>query len=280
MLRSLRQHWPALVGVCVLATMIGLAVMAPWLAPHDPERVNILRRLKPPAWMNGGLPGHLLGTDHIGRDILSRLLYGARVSLFVGACSVLIGGLVGTLLGVLAGASGGWFELLVMRLVDIQLAFPAVLLAIAVMAVVGSSVVNVVLVLSLTSWMTYCRIAHGQALALREREFIQAARIVGCGPVRIVFRHMLPNVLSPLIVVASFGVAANIINEASLSFLGVGVPPTVPTWGGMLGEGRDYLRIAWWLTTFPGLALMLTVLGVNVVGDWLRDYLDPRLKTD
>jgi peptide/nickel transport system permease protein len=255
-----------------------MAVCAPLLAPHDPEKLDIRNCLAPPAWAQDGTRLHLLGTDQLGRDVLSRVLFGSRISLIVGFTTVLLGGTLGTTLGVLAGYWGGWFEALVMRLVDIQLAFPAVLFAIAFMAVLGPSLRNVVLVLSLVSWAKYCRVAYAQALSLRESEFVLAARAVGAGSLRIVFRHILVNALSPLIVVASFGVATNIINEASLSFLGIGVPPTIPTWGGMLGQGREYIRLAWWFSTFPGIALMLTVFGVNALGDWLRDYLDPRLR--
>ena len=277
--QSLTHARLAPAGLVMVLSLVVVGLAAPALAPHDPELVSIQNRLQPPAWMPGGTIAHLLGTDNLGRDILSRLLYGARVSLFVGLSTVFLGGTVGSLLGITAGYLGGRFDVLVMRLVDIQLAFPSMLFAVAIMAVLGPSLGNVILVLSLTTWATYCRVARGQTLSLREQEFIEAARSIGSSHARIIFLHVLPNALSPLIVIASFGVANNIINEASLSFLGVGVPPTIPTWGGMLGEGRTYLRLAWWTSTFPGIALMLTVFGVNVLGDWLRDYLDPRLRT-
>ncbi|MGQ9584516.1 MAG: ABC transporter permease [Anaerolineae bacterium] len=277
--RSLRHAPLALFGLVIVTTIVALGLTAPFLAPYDPEFVSIQNRLNPPVWTLADTGSHLLGTDNLGRDILSRLLWGARVSLFVGLSTVFLGGILGTLLGFTAGYLGGWFDTLIMRLVDIQLAFPSMLFAVAIMAILGPSLGNVVLVLSLTTWATYCRIARGQTLSLREMEFVEAARSMGSGHLRIILRHVLPNAVSPLIVVASFGVANNIINEASLSFLGVGVPPTVPTWGGMLGEGRTYLRLAWWTSTFPGMALMFTVFGVNVLGDWLRDYLDPQLRT-
>ena len=277
--RSLRHSRLALLGLAIVILVVLLSLAAPILAPHDPEFVDIRNRLKPPVWSDEGSSLHLLGTDNLGRDILSRLLYGSRVSLFVGLSTVVLGGLLGITLGVLAGYLGGRVETVIMRMVDVQLAFPSILFAVAIMAVLEPSLGNVVLVLSLASWATYCRIARGQTLVLRQTEFIEAARAIGGSHLRIMLRHVLPNATSPLIVVASFGVAISIINEASLSFLGVGVPPTVPTWGGMLGEGRTYLRLAWWLSTFPGLALMLMVFGVNVIGDWLRDYLDPRLRT-
>ena len=265
-------------GIVILLGVFLVAVFAPVLAPYDPEHVDIRNRLKPPTWQIAK-GKHFLGTDNVGRDVLSRLIYGSRISLFVGISTVIIGGVVGTLLGITAGFLRGKTETGIMALVDIQLAFPAVLFAVAIMAVLGSSLRNVILVLSLTSWAAYCRVARGQTLSLREKEFVEAARAAGTGNGRTLLRHILPNAISPLIVLASFGVAISIINEASLSFLGVGVPPTVPTWGGMLGEGREYIRIAWWLTTFPGIALMLTVFAVNVVGDFIRDYLDPRMRT-
>ena len=276
--RSLKQSRLALFGLFLLIVMITLSILAPVLAPYNPAKSDIRNRLKPPSWSLE--PGsHFLGTDNVGRDILSRVLYGGRVSIFVGIAAVTLGGILGTVLGVTAGYFRGTSEGIIMRLVDIQLAFPSILFAVAIMAVLGASVLNVVVVLSLTSWATYCRVARSQTLSLRENEFIHAARSIGTRDRVIILRHILPNALSPLIVIASFGVAMAIINEAALSFLGVGVPTAIPTWGGMLGEGREYLRIAWWFSTFPGIALVLTVFGVNVLGDWIRDYLDPRLRT-
>ena len=276
--RSLKQSRLALIGLFLLIVMVTLSILAPVLAPYNPAKSDIRNRLKPPSWSLE--PGsHFLGTDNVGRDILSRVLYGGRVSIFVGIAAVTLGGILGTVLGVTAGYFRGTSESIIMRLVDIQLAFPSILFAVAIMAVLGASVLNVVVVLSLTSWATYCRVARSQTLSLRENEFIHAARSIGTRDRVIILRHILPNALSPLIVIASFGVAMAIINEAALSFLGVGVPTAIPTWGGMLGEGREYLRIAWWFSTFPGIALVLTVFGVNVLGDWIRDYLDPRLRT-
>ena len=276
--RSLKQSRLALIGLLLLIVMVTLSILAPVLAPYNPAKSDIRNRLKPPSWSLE--PGsHFLGTDNVGRDILSRVLYGGRVSIFVGIAAVTLGGILGTVLGVTAGYFRGTSEGIIMRLVDIQLAFPSILFAVAIMAVLGASVLNVVVVLSLTSWATYCRVARGQTLTLRENEFIHAAKSIGTRDRVIILRHILPNALSPLIVIASFGVAMAIINEAALSFLGVGVPTAIPTWGGMLGEGREYLRIAWWFSTFPGIALVLTVFGVNVLGDWIRDYLDPRLRT-
>ncbi len=267
----------AAAGALILVLIVFMALAAPLLSPHDPSLVEIQNRLLPPAWMSGGSSAHILGTDNVGRDILSRIIYGARVSLFVAVCTVLIGGVVGTLLGLVAGYFRGRLETVIMRLVDIQLAFPSILLAVALMAILGPSVRNVILVLSLSTWSSFCRVARGQTLSVCEMEYVSAARVLGARHMRILFRHVLPNMISPIIVVASFALATSIINEASLSFLGVGVPQSTPTWGGMLGEGRDVLRLAWWVSTLPGIALMATVYSVNVLGDWLRDYLDPRL---
>jgi len=227
--------------------------------------------------MDGGSSDHVLGTDNVGRDVLSRIIHGARVSLFVGVATVLLGGIFGSVLGLIAGYFRGWVETVIMRLVDIQLAFPSILLAVAIMALVGPSMMNVVIVLSIATWAPFCRVARGQTLQVCNQEYITAAEALGLRDWTIMWRHVVPNIINPLIVVASFALATNIINEASLSFLGVGVPPSTPTWGGMLGEGRNYLRIAWWVSTLPGIALMLSVYSVNMLGDWLRDVYDPRI---
>ncbi|MFT4603707.1 MAG: peptide/nickel transport system permease protein [Rhodothermales bacterium] len=276
LLRVLTRSKLATAGAVVLGTIVLIAVAAPLIAPFDPEAIDIRNRLARPAWL-GGPPGHPLGTDSVGRDLLSRIVFGARVSLFAGVATVLVGGLFGSGLGILAGFWRGRLETVIMRLVDIQLAFPSILLAVALMAILGPSLWNVIFVLSLATWAPFCRVARGQTLSVCQEDYITAARAIGAGPWSIIRRHVLPNVVGPLIVIASFALATNIINEASLSFLGVGVPPTTPTWGGMLGEGRNYIRMAWWVSTLPGIALMLVVYSVNVLGDWLRDYLDPKL---
>ena len=275
--RQLKKSPVALGAVIVLFGLVFMALVAPLLAPLDPEAIDIRVRLTPPAWSEGGTSAHLLGTDNVGRDVLSRIIYGARVSLLVGVLTVLTGGVIGSLLRLLAGYYRGWLETVIMRLVDIQLAFPSILLAVAIMAIVGPSMINVIFVLSLATWAPFCRVARGQTLQVCNQEYITAAHALGLKNLPIIARHVIPNIINPLIVVASFALATNIINEASLSFLGVGVPPDTPTWGGMLGEGRNYLRIAWWVSTLPGIALMLCVYSVNMLGDWLRDYYDPRL---
>jgi peptide/nickel transport system permease protein len=273
-----RRHGVALVGLVVVAASAVLAVLAPAVAPDDPVRNDLLERLTPPMWVEGGSGRHPLGTDTLGRDVVSRLLYGARVSLVVGFSAVVLAGALGVLLGLVAGYYGGRLDDLLMRVGDVQLAFPALVLAIAVLAVVGSGLGNVVLVLGVTGWVTYARIARAETLSLRHREFVESARALGARDAAILWRHVLPNVLPPLVVVATFSVARTIIAEASLSFLGLGIPPPAPSWGAMLDEGRNYLTTGWWLALFPGLAILGVVLGINVVGDWLRDALDPRVE--
>ena len=268
----------ALLGLAIVAGSVVLAVVAPALAPSDPVRNDLLERLVPPMWMEGGSGRHPLGTDTLGRDVVSRLLYGARGSLVVGFSAVVLAGTLGLVLGLVAGYYGGRLDDVVMRLGDVQLAFPALVLAIAVLAVVGSGLVNIVLVLGVTGWVTYARIARGETLSLRHREFVEGARALGAGDAAILWRHVLPNLLPSITVIATFSVARTIIAEASLSFLGLGLPPPAPSWGAMLDEGRNYLTTGWWLALFPGLAILAVVLGINVVGDWLRDALDPRVE--
>jgi len=279
-LRWALRHYrmPALLGFIMLLTVLS-AIFAPQLAPYDPNDGDLSSRLRPPAW-DGGTPEHLLGTDHLGRDLLSRLLWGGRVSLLVGFVSVAISGLIGVTLGLLAGYRRGIVDEVLMRIVDIQLSFPSLALAIAVVAVLGSGLRNVIIVLGISGWILFARVVRAEVLSLREQEFIEAARAVGVQDTRIMLRHLLPNLVGPITVVASFAFAIMIITEASLSFLGLGVPPAIPTWGGMLNDARDYLAIAGWLATFPGLALLAVVLMVNALGDWLRDELDPRLRLD
>lgn len=270
--------WPVLALLILLVVTI-VAIFGPMLAPLDPNRQNIMLRLAEP--MGEGPRGTMfwLGSDALGRDVLSRLLYGARISLLVGICAIVVGGTIGVVAGLVSGYFGGWVDDVIMRLGDIQLAFPFILLAIMFLVVLGPGVLNLILVLGIGQWVTYARIVRGQTLSLREKEFVEAARALGDSTASIIFRTILPNIVAPLTVIASFNVASVILAEAALSFLGLGVPPSVPTWGSMLAESREQLIAnKWWLAIFPGLAIVLTVLSFNIIGDWLRDFLDPRLK--
>ena len=265
----------------IFLTLIALcAVFATQLAPKDPNRVDIFVTLKPPLSTDReGEIEFVLGTDSAGRDVFSRVIYGARISFFVGLAAVGLGGGVGTLLGLTAGYLGGRVDDIIMRLADIQLAYPFILFAIMMLTILGEGVLNLVLVLGIGQWVTYARIARAETLVQREREFVEAVRALGATEWRIMFRTILPNILTPLIVIASFNVAGVILSEASLSFLGLGVPESVPTWGAMLANSRNQLLSgSWWLAVFPGLAIMITVVSLNILGDWMRDLLDPRLR--
>ncbi|MBC7871198.1 MAG: ABC transporter permease [Chitinophagaceae bacterium] len=275
----LKAKWPIL-AIIILALITFMALFGPQIAPKDPNRQSLIERLTPPMTENeAGEIDYLIGTDGLGRDLLSRVIYGARVSLMVGFSAMLIGGVLGTSLGIIAGYFGGAVDDVIMRLADIQLAFPFILLTIMVLVVLGAGVLNLVLVLGVGQWVTYARISRAQTLSQKEKEFVEAARSIGARDWEIITRAILPNILAPLIVIGSFNVASVILAEASLSFLGLGVPPTVPTWGGILAESRDQLLGGyWWLAVFPGAAIMLTVLSLNILGDWLRDFLDPRLR--
>jgi peptide/nickel transport system permease protein len=276
--RRLGRDGPALAGLAVILATSLVAMAAPALAPTDPVRNDLLARLTPPMWVAGGDRAHPLGTDTLGRDVLSRLLYGARVSILVGLAAVGMAGAVGVVLGLVAGYYRGWLDDALMRLGDIHLAFPVLLLGVALLSVLGASLANLILVLAISGWVTYARIVRGETLSLTEREFVAAARALGAGDRHVLWRHILPNVWPPIIVVATFSVARMIIAEASLSFLGLGIPPPAPSWGAMLDEGRNYITTGWWLALFPGVAILVLVLGINLVGDWLRDLLDPRLE--
>ncbi|HUP35743.1 MAG TPA: ABC transporter permease [Candidatus Limnocylindria bacterium] len=276
--RRLGRDGPALAGLAVILATSLVAMAAPALAPTDPVRNDLLARLTPPMWVAGGNRAHPLGTDTLGRDVLSRLLYGARVSILVGLAAVGMAGAVGVVLGLVAGYYRGWLDDALMRLGDIHLAFPVLLLGVALLSVLGASLANLILVLAISGWVTYARIVRGETLSLTEREFVAAARALGAGDRHVLWRHILPNVWPPIIVVATFSVARMIIAEASLSFLGLGIPPPAPSWGAMLDEGRNYITTGWWLALFPGVAILVLVLGINLVGDWLRDLLDPRLE--
>jgi peptide/nickel transport system permease protein len=254
-------------------------VAAPLLSPFDPIEQDLGDlRLKPPGFRDAAGHVHPLGTDHLGRDLLARVIHGARPALLVGFAAVAISGLIGMAAGLVSGYVGGRADDVLMRLADIQLAFPFILLAIAVIGVLGPSLTTIIVVIGVSSWVVYARIVRGAVLTLREREFVQAAQALGSGDIRVVIRHILPNALTPWLVVATLDMARVIVIESALSFLGLGVQPPAPTWGGMLADGRVYISTAWWLATFPGLAILVTVLGINLFGDGLRDTLDPRLK--
>jgi peptide/nickel transport system permease protein len=263
------------IGFAILLAVLFAAIFAPWLSPHDPNAQDMLATVAPPA-MAGGDAEHWLGTDRLGQDVLSRIIYGSRVSLIAAFAAVAGSAFIGTLLGLLAGYFGGWVATLIMRLVDIVLAIPFILLALVFMTVFGPSLLNVIIAFVAARWVQYTRIVYGLVLELREREFIQACIAAGLSTTDILLRHVLINVAGPLLVVATLELGFVILIESGLSFLGLGTPPEIPSWGGMLQEGRALINIAWWLTTFPGIAIMLTVVGFNFIGDWLRDELDPR----
>jgi peptide/nickel transport system permease protein len=259
----------------VLAGFVIAALLAPWLAPLDPARQSLLARLRPPGTTIGGV-AYWLGTDELGRDLLSRIIYGARASLAVALLSVAVSGAAGTVLGVLAGYFRGWTEIGIMRAVDIMLSIPAILLAIITVAVLGPSFLNLIIVLGFTRWPRYTRVAYAQTLSVSTQPYITAARLAGARPPRILRRHVLPNILAPLIVVATLEFGLMVLFEAGLSFLGLGIQPPTPSWGSIMSVGRNYVGTAWWIATFPGVCLFLLVLSVNLVGDYLRDRFDPR----
>jgi peptide/nickel transport system permease protein len=275
-----RTAWLALGGAIFVVLLGVVATAAPWLAPYDPVRQSLRGRLTAPTLEGQDGRPHLLGTDHLGRDVFSRVIHGARVSLLVGFSAVVVGGLLGSSLGLLAGFREGWADTIIMTLADAQLAFPFILLAIGIIAVLGPSFPTLIVVIGLSGWVAYTRILRAQVLALRSREFVDAIHALGGSVMRIVVRHILPNVLSSLVVVATLELARAIVLEATLSFLGLGIQPPTPSWGGMVHEGREYLDSAWWISTFPGLVLMATSVVVSRTGDWLRDLLDPTLRGD
>lgn len=269
----LKRHGLGVIGISVALLVVAVALLAPLLAPHDPLASDFAAGLKPP-----GTPGHPWGTDQLGRDLLSRVLYGARIALFIGFCTVLVTAAVGGLLGLVAGFVGGWPGGVIMRIADVQLSFPFILLALTINAIVGLGLRNIIISLSAAGWVVYARVVRGEVLSVSQREFVQAARALGTGRARILFRHILPNVAPSIIIVASLQFSQFIVAEAAISFLGFGVQPPTPAWGSMLSESRDFLFVAWWLAAFPGAALALTALGINLMGDWLRDWLDPKLR--
>jgi ABC-type dipeptide/oligopeptide/nickel transport system permease subunit len=269
--RRPRLRGTALLGAIILGLVVLTAIAAPLLAPHDYTEQSLSKSLLPPFWEKGAEIAYPLGTDHLGRDMLSRIIFGARTSLLVGAGGVVIAGTIGIALGLIAGYYGRRVDDTIMRLVDIQLSFPPIFLVIAIMAVIGQSLQNVVLVLGIVTWVQYARVVRASTLSVKEREFVEAARSLGAGGPHIILRHVLPNILPPILVIATVNVSTLILAEAALSFLGLGVQPPTPAWGTMLSEGREVYRIAWWNAVFPGVAILVTVLGVNLLGDGFED---------
>lgn len=282
LLRSLLQSPVGLLGFVLVFSAFFIALLAPWIAPHDPAAFNLQGRLLPPVWL-GGEPAYLLGSDQLGRDVLSRLIYGSRISLLVGVLGVLVSLLVGVSLGLISGFMGGLVDNVISRIIETFMAIPFIVLALAVIGAVGprggNSLIILVVVLGLTGWITFARVVRGEVLAVKHLEFIEAASALGQNKTIILLQHVLPNVTSSIIVLATLQIATVIIAESSLSFLGLGVQPPTITWGIMLADGRDHLATSWWLSTFPGIAITLTTLGMIMLGDWLRDLLDPRMQT-
>jgi peptide/nickel transport system permease protein len=276
--RSRRLPWLAIAAMAFVLALFVIAIAAPLIAPYDPVRQSLRMRLKAPTIEGADGLAHLLGTDHLGRDVLSRVIHGSRVSLLIGFAAVVVGSVIGASLGIAAGYRRGTFDTIVMTIADAQLAFPFILLAIGIIAVLGPSFPTLVIVVGLSGWVNYARVLRSQVLVLRSRDFVDAIYGLGGSTVRIVLRHILPNILSTLVVIGTLELARAIVLEATLSFLGLGIQPPTPSWGGMIQEGREYLDSAWWISTFPGLVLMLTSLVVSRLGDWLRDVLDPTLR--
>jgi len=278
-LRATPGCWSVAIGGFVTLLFALVAIFAPLLAPDSPTAVDFTHRLLPPAWLHGGSAAHLLGTDSLGRDVLSRLLYGARISMLVGTAAVIGAGILGVGIGVISSYRGGWLDYLVQRIVELFQSFPFILLAIAVLAFLGSGVRNIVLILILTRWVQFCRVVRAEVMAVKTREYVVAATTMGSKSSRTIWQHVLPNITAPIIVVASFSLAFAILGEAALSYLGVGVPPNIPTWGTMLSTGQSYMFTDPWLTAVPGLMLFILVLAVNIMGDGLRDMNDPKMRS-
>lgn len=276
--RKRRARIKVVVGGSILAAVVACALLAPILAPQDPLRQSLRDSLMPPLSRQAGGRVYILGADNLGRDVLSRVLFGSRISVAVGLVTVAVAGIIGCTLGAIAGFYGGYVDYALSKIAEMFLALPFLLLGIAVMAFMGASLVNLILVLVVRQWVQYFRIVRAEVMSLKEREFVTAARAIGARPARIIFRHILPNCMASVIVIGTFAMATVILSEASLSFLGLGVPPSIPTWGSMLAEGRSYMYRAWWLTFFPGMAIFVTVLGINLLGDGLRDRWDPKLR--
>ena len=267
-----------LASAIIITIIIVTAVFADYIAPHSPYETSLSQRLTPPFWQEGGSLAYPLGTDLVGRDILSRLIYGARASIIVAVATILLAGTIGLVIGLISGYSGGLVDAVLMRIADAVLTFPLILLAILLVIVLGPSFINVIIAIAFMLWARYARVVRGEVISLKERDFVTLAKIAGCSTTRILSRHLFPNVQNTLMVLMTLQVGWVIVVEATLSFLGAGVPPPAPAWGSMVAEGRNYLTQAWWVTGMPGLAIILTVLSFNMIGDWIRDILDPRLR--
>ena len=278
-LQFVKKNPAGFIGICLVILSVGSAIFANWIAPFDPSKANLIARLDPPSWSDPtGESVYFLGGDQVGRDLFSRIIHGAKISLMVGFFGVLISLVIGTILGLVSGYFGKWMDDFIMRVADVQLAFPFILFAIVVMSVLGTGIWKIIIILGLTYWVGFARLIRGQVIALKEQEYIQAARAIGGTNFTIIRKHILPNVVSSIFVLGTMYIAEFILLEASLTFLGLGVDPTIPSWGGMLADSRNYITTAWWTAVFPGIAIMITVLGFNLLGDWLRDRYDPNLK--
>jgi peptide/nickel transport system permease protein len=272
------RRWPPLLPLTIIVALVLCAVLAPLLSPHSPLEGSLGERLAPPVGLEGAKPGHVLGTDRHGRDTLSRLLYGARISLAVSVVGIALTGTLGSVIGLFAGFLGGWIDTLLMRLVDISLSLPGILIAVLLSVVFEPSFTNVIIVVVFLLWPSYARLVRGETLSLKHQEFVALARIAGCSSLTIMFRHLVPNLVPSILVLATLHVGYVIVLEAALSFLGVGIPPPTPSWGVMVADGRGLIEQAWWISILPGVAILVTVLSLNILGDWVRDRLDPKLR--
>ncbi|NOU96886.1 ABC transporter permease subunit [Paenibacillus sp. LMG 31456] len=275
-LRLLLKSKTGTTGFIILTIVTVTAIFAPWIAPYDPVEQHVVDMLAPPFWLEGGSSKYILGTDNLGRDLLSRIIYGSQVSLIVGLFAVIVAGAIGLTVGLVSGFYGGWIDNVFMRLVDSFLAIPNILFTLVILKLTGPGLMTLIVVLGVTNWVVYARVIRSEVLSLKEREFVRAARSIGVRDGAIMFKHLLPNVFSSFSVIATLSMATTIISEASLSFLGLGIQPPIVSWGGMLSTGREYLATNWGLATFPGLAITITTLGIIFLGDWLRDVFDPR----
>ncbi len=276
--RRRERRWPPIVPLVIVVALLLCALLAPLVSPHSPLEGSLGDRLAPPMGMEGAKPGHFLGTDRHGRDTLSRLIHGARISLSVSVVGIALTGTLGTFVGLLAGFLGGWTDTLLMRLVDVSLSLPGILIAVLLSVVFEPSFTNVIIVVVFLLWPSYARLVRGETLGLKQQEFVALARVAGCSNLTIMFRHIVPNLLPSILVLATLHVGYVIVLEAALSFLGVGIPPPTPSWGVMVADGRGLIEQAWWVSILPGIAILVTVLSLNILGDWVRDRLDPKLR--